>query len=168
MIEDNKMNVSSNKASRYTDINSTINYKKSANPITKIKYLPSKFDYETDNTIIEAYIFGIDIIVNKRNIAFLTLKLSDTTASIIARLVIPNKALVETLEKIKIGTSWRFYGECFNKQFDGMSIIKMEQIPQITESLIDIEQEKYFFFEALDIETVKKRKKALQEHLIKQ
>lgn len=152
-----KTDVSSN--SKYTEINDTIDYKKSISPITKIKDLPTKFDYETDNTLIEAYVFGIDIIVNERDVTFLTLKLSDMTDSIIARLVIPSYSLEESLEKIKIGTSWRFYGECANKQFDGMSIIKMMQIPKINESLIDKEQEKYFFFETLDLETVKKRKK---------
>lgn len=159
MVMDNKTDISSTKDSKYTEINDTIDYKKSVSPITKIKDLPSKFDYETDNTLIEAYIFGIDIIVSERDVAFLTLKISDMTGSIIARLVIPSNSLVETLEKVKIGTSWRFYGECVNSQFDGGNIIKMEQIPKINESLIDKEQEKYFFFETLDIETVKKRKK---------
>lgn len=159
MVMDNKTDISSTKDSKYTEINDTIDYKKSVSPITKIKDLPSKFDYETDNTLIEAYIFGIDIIVSERDVAFLTLKISDMTGSIIARLVIPSNSLVETLEKVKIGTSWRFYGECANPESDGASIIKMEQIPKINESLIDKEQEKYFFFETLDIETVKKRKK---------
>ncbi|MCX4254410.1 MAG: hypothetical protein OSJ63_03970 [Bacilli bacterium] len=156
---DNLTDISSTRDSKYTDINATIDYKKSVSPITKIKDLPSKFDYEIDSTLIVAYIFGIDIIVGERDIAFLTLKLSDMTGSIIARLVIPSNSLVETLEKVKIGTSWRFYGECANKQFDGMSVIKMEQIPKINESLIDKEQEKYFFFETLDLGTVKQRKK---------
>lgn len=159
MVENNKTVISGDKDSKYTEIISTISYKKSEYPITKIRDLSSKFDYEIDNTLIEAYIFGIDIIVSERNITFLTLKLSDMTGSIIARLVIPSKSLVDALDKIKIGTSWRFYGECANKQFDGMCVIRMEQISKIYESLIDKEQEKYFFFETLDIETVKKRKK---------
>jgi len=53
------------------------------------------------------------------------------TGSIIARLVIPNNFLEETLKKIKIGSLWRFYGQCVNKQFDGMSIIEMKQIPKL-------------------------------------
>lgn len=150
--------ISSNK---YTEIISTIDYKKSVYPITKIKDLPSKFDYETDNTLIEAYVFGIDIIVSERDVTYITLKLSDMTGSIIARLVIPSNSLMEVLENIKIGTSWRFYGECANKKFDGMSIIKMQQIPKINESLIDKEQEKYFFFETLDLKIVKKKKKEI-------
>jgi len=39
--------------------------------------------------------------------------------------------LEETLKKIKIGSLWRFYGQCVNKQFDGMSIIEMKQIPKL-------------------------------------
>ncbi len=148
-------------SSKFTEIISTIDDKKCKYPITKIKDLPRKFDYETDNTLIEAYIFGIDMLVHERGIVYLTLKLSDMTDSIIARLVIPNNSLEETLEKIKIGSSWRFYGECFNKKYDGMGIIKMEQIPRINESLIDKEQEKYFFFETLDIESVKERKQEI-------
>lgn len=146
MVMDNKTDSSSIRYSKYTEIDVTIDYKKCEYPITKIKDLPSKFDYENDNTLIEAYIFGIDIIVSERDVTFLTLKLSDMTGSIIARLVIPSKSLVEILDNIKIGISWRFYGECANKQFDGMSVLKMEQIPKINESLIDKEQEKYFNF----------------------
>ena len=168
MVMDNKMGIPSNTDSKYTEIDVTTDYKKCEYSITKIKDLPRKFDYETNNTLIEAYIFGIDIIVSEKNIIFLTLKLSDMTGSIIPRLVIPSKSLVESLDNIKIGTSWRFYGECANKQFDGRCVLKMEQIPKINESLIDKEQEKYFFFETLDIETVKKRKKEeLKDYLIK-
>lgn len=148
-------------SSKFTEIISTLDDKKCKYPITKIKDLPRRFDFETDNILIEAYIFGIDMLVHERGIIYLTLKLSDMTDNLVARLVISSKSLEETLEKIKIGSSWRFYGECANKQFDGMSIIKMQQIPKINESLIDKEQEKYFFFEKLDIETVKKRKKEI-------
>lgn len=155
----NNTNISSVRDSKYTKINEIIDYKKRTHTITKIKDLPSKFDYETDNTLIEAYIFGIDIIVSERNVTYITLKLSDMTGSIIARLVIPSNTLRRTLRKIKIGTSWRFYGECANKKYDGMNIIKMKQIPKINKSLIDKEQRKYFFFETLNIFTVKKRKK---------
>lgn len=154
----NKTDISSNK---FTKIISTLADKKCEYPITKIKDLPRRFDFETDNTLIEAYIFGIDIIVSERDVTFITLKLSDMTGSIIARLAISNNSLEETLEKIKIGSSWRFYGECFNKKYDGMGIIKMEQIPRINESLIDKEQGKYFFFETLDIESVKERKQEI-------
>ena len=91
---DNLTDISSTRDSKYTDINATIDYKKSVSPITKIKDLPSKFDYEIDSTLIVAYIFGIDIIVGERDIAFLTLKLSDMTGSIIARLVIPSNSLI--------------------------------------------------------------------------
>lgn len=154
-----KTDVSNN--SKFTEIISTIDYKKGVYTITKIKDLPNKFDYETDSTLIEAYIFGIDIIVSERNVTYITLKLSDMTGSIIARLVVPNNTLRRTLRKIKIGTSWRFYGECANKKYDGMNIIKMKQIPKINKSLVDKEQEKYFFFETLNIFTVKKRKKEM-------
>lgn len=42
----------------------------------------------------------------------------------------------------------------------------MEQIPQVATPVIDKEQEKYFFFESLDVETVKSRKKeALKDKL---
>ncbi|MBQ8206629.1 MAG: hypothetical protein IJZ77_04125, partial [Bacilli bacterium] len=68
-------------------------------------------------------------------------------------------SITETLENVKLGTSWRIYGECFNKEYDGINVIKMEQIPQVPDSLVDKEQEKYFFFEGLDAETVKSRKK---------
>jgi len=141
-----------------TKINAIIDYNKCKYQITKIKDLPDRYDYENDNTIIEAYIFGIDIIIHK-TMAFLTLKLSDMTSSIIARVLVSTKYLSKTLENIKLGTSWRFYGECFNKKYDGMSVIKMQQIPKIFDSLIDNEQEKYFFFEPLDIDTIKSIKK---------
>lgn len=44
-------------------------------------------------------------------------------------------------------------------KYDGINVIKMEQIPQVATPVIDKEQEKYFFFESLDVETVKSRKK---------
>ena len=149
-----------------TEIDPIIDYNKHEYQITKIKDLPDKFDYEIDNTIIEAYIFGIDIIMYEEKMAFFTLKLSDMTSSIIARVGVSTKSLSKTLENIKLGTSWRFHGECFNKQYDGMSIIKMQQIPQLSKSLIDKEQEKYFFFEALDMKTVKCRKRNILKNKI--
>lgn len=149
-----------------TEINSNIDYGKHEYQITKIKDLPNRFYYEEDNIIIEAYIFGMDMIVYEKGITLLTLKLSDKTGSIIARVGVPNSSVLDILENVKIGTSWRFYGECNNKEYDGMSVIKMQQIPQVFNSLIDKEQEKYFFFENLDVETVKSRKKeALKDRL---
>lgn len=134
--------------------------------ITKIKDLPDKFSYEENHTIIEAYIFGMDMIVYEKGITLLTLKLSDKTGSIIARVGVPNSSITEILENVKLGTSWRIYGECFNKEYDGINVIKMEQIPQTSTPIIDKEQEKYFFFENLDVETVKSRKKeALNDKL---
>lgn len=149
-----------------TEINANIDYDKHEYQITKIKDLPNRFSYEEDNIIIEAYIFGMDIIIYEKGITLLTLKLSDKTGSVIARVGVPNTSLSNTLENVKLGTSWRFYGECFNKEYDGINVIKMEQIPQVSNSLIDKEQEKYFFFESLDVETVKSRKKeALKDKL---
>lgn len=149
-----------------TEINVNINYNQQEYQITKIKDLPDRFSYEDDNTIIEAYIFGMDMIVYEKGMTLLTLKLSDKTDSIIARVGVPNSSITETLENVKLGTSWRFYGECFNKKYDGINVIKMEQISQAPDSLVDKEQEKYFFFESLDVETVKSRKKeALKDKL---
>lgn len=149
-----------------TEININIDSNIQEYQITKIKDLPDRFSYEDDNTIIEAYIFGIDMIVYEKGMTLLTLKLSDKTDSIIARVVVPNSSITETLENVKLGTSWRFYGECINKEYDGINVIKMEQIPQAPDSLVDKEQEKYFFFESLDVETVKSRKKeALKDKL---
>lgn len=149
-----------------TEININIDSNIQEYQITKIKNLPDRFSYEDDNTIIEAYIFGIDMIVYEKGMTLLTLKLSDKTDSIIARVVVPNSSITETLENVKLGTSWRFYGECINKEYDGINVIKMEQIPQAPDSLVDKEQEKYFFFESLDVETVKSRKKeALKDKL---
>lgn len=146
-----------------TEVIDVIDYDRHEYQITKIKDLPNKFNYE-DNIIIEAYIFGIDMIVYEK-MTLLTLKISDKTSNIIVRVVIPNNSLY-ILESIKLGTSWRFYGECFNKQYDGMSIIKMQQIPKLFNSLNDSEQEKYFFFESLNKEAVKSRKKeSLKEKL---
>ena len=142
-----------------TEINVNIDHNKKEYQITKIKDLPDRFDYEEDNTIIEAYIFGMDMIVYEKGITLLTLKLSDKTGNIIARVVVPNSSITETLENVKLGTSWRIYGECINKEYDGVNVIKMEQIPQVSSSLVDKEQEKYFFFENLNVETVKFRKK---------
>lgn len=136
--------------------------------ITKIKDLPDRFSYEKDNTIIEAYIFGIDMIIYKKGITLLTLKLSDKTDSIIARIGIPTSSLSDTLENIKLGTTWRFYGECNNKKYDGINVIKMELISQVSTPTTDKEQEKYFFFEALDVETVKARKKEELKDKIKE
>ena len=137
-----------------TNINNEHKYK-----ITKIKDLPDRFSYEEDNIIVEAYIFGIDMITYDKGITLLTLKLSDKTDSIIARIGIPTSSLLDTLENIKLGSTWRFYGECNNKKYDGINVIKMELVSQLSTYTIDKEQEKYFFFEALDIETVKARKK---------
>lgn len=149
-----------------TEINVNIDHNKKEYQITKIKDLPDRFSYEDDNTIIEAYIFGMDMIVYKKGMTLLTLKLSDKTGSIIARVGVPNSSITETLENVKLGTSWRFYGECINKKYDGINVIKMEQIPQVATPVIDKEQEKYFFFESLDVETVKSRKKeALKDKL---
>ena len=142
-----------------TEINVNIDHNKKEYQITKIKDLPDRFDYEEDNTIIEAYIFGMDMIVYENGITLLTLKLSDKTGNIIARVGVPNSSITETLENVKLGTSWRIYGECINKEYDGVNVIKMEQIPQVSSSLVDKEQEKYFFFENLNVETVKSRKK---------
>lgn len=148
-----------NRLKHETEINEIVDSNKCEHEITKIKDLPDKFNYE-DDIIIEAYIFGIDVItMYEEKIAYLTLKLSDMTDSIVARVVVSNRFLPKILEKIKIGTSWRFYGECYNKQFDGMGIIKMQMIPQIYKNLNDKEQRKYFFFEELDIKTVKNRKR---------
>lgn len=152
-----------------TEINVNINYNQQEYQITKIKDLPDRFSYEDDNTIIEAYIFGMDMIVYEKGMTLLTLKLSDKTGSIIARVGVPNSSITETLENVKLGTSWRFYGECFNKKYDGINVIKMEQISLVSTPLIDKEQEKYFFFESLDVETVKSRKKeALKDKLKEQ
>lgn len=149
-----------------TEININIDSNIQEYQITKIKDLPDRFSYEEDNTIIEAYIFGIDMIVYEKGITLLTLKLSDKTDSIIARVGVPNSSISDTLENVKLGTSWRFYGECNNKKYDGINIIKMEQIPQVPTPVIDKEQENYFFFESLDVETVKSRKKdALKDKL---
>lgn len=152
-----------------TEINVNIDHNKKEYQITKIKDLPDRFDYEKDNTIIEAYIFGMDMIVYAKGMTLLTLKLSDKTDSIIARVGVPNSSITETLENVKLGTSWRVYGECFNKEYDGINVIKMEQISLVSTPLIDKEQEKYFFFESLDVETVKSRKKeALKDKLKEQ
>lgn len=149
-----------------TEININIDHNKKEYQITKIKDLPDRFDYEENNTIIEAYIFGMDMIVYEKGITLLTLKLSDKTGSIIARIGVPNSSIKETLENVKLGTSWRIYGECFNKEYDGINVIKMEQIPPASTPVIDKEQEKYFFFENLDVEIVKSRKKeALKDKL---
>lgn len=149
-----------------TEININIDSNIQEYQITKIKDLPDRFSYEDDNTIIEAYIFGMDMIVYEKGMTLLTLKLSDKTDSIIARVGVPNSSITETLENVKLGTSWRFYGECINKEYDGINVIKMEQIPQVATPVIDKEQEKYFFFESLDVETVKSRKKeALKDKL---
>lgn len=149
-----------------TEININIDSNIQEYQITKIKDLPDRFSYEDDNTIIEAYIFGMDMIVYEKGMTLVTLKLSDKTDSIIARVGVPNSSITETLENVKLGTSWRFYGECINKEYDGINVIKMEQIPQVVTPVIDKEQEKYFFFESLDVETVKSRKKeALKDKL---
>lgn len=151
-----------------TEINVNIDHNKKEYQITKIKNLPDRFAYEEDNTIIEAYIFGIDMIVYEKGMTLLTLKLSDKTDSIIARVGIPNSSITETLENVKLGTSWRIYGECFNKEYDGINVIKMEQIPPASTPVIDKEQEKYFFFENLDVETVKSRKKETLKDKLKE
>ncbi len=151
-----------------TEINVNIDHNKKEYQITKIKNLPDRFAYEEDNTIIEAYIFGMDMIVYEKGITLLTLKLSDKTDSIIARVGIPNSSITETLENVKLGTSWRIYGECFNKEYDGINVIKMEQIPPASTLVIDKEQEKYFFFENLDVETVKSRKKETLKEKLKE
>lgn len=151
-----------------TEININIDSNIQEYQITKIKDLPDRFSYEDDNTIIEAYIFGIDMIVYEKGMTLLTLKLSDKTDSIIARVGIPNSSITETLENVKLGTSWRIYGECFNKEYDGINVIKMEQIPPASTPVIDKEQEKYFFFENLDVETVKSRKKETLKDKLKE
>lgn len=151
-----------------TEININIDSNIQEYQITKIKDLPDRFSYEDDNTIIEAYIFGMDMIVYEKGITLLTLKLSDKTDSIIARVGIPNSSITETLENVKLGTSWRIYGECFNKEYDGINVIKMEQIPPASTPVIDKEQEKYFFFENLDVETVKSRKKETLKDKLKE
>ena len=151
-----------------TEININIDSNIQEYQITKIKDLPDRFSYEDDNTIIEAYIFGIDMIAYEKGMTLLTLKLSDKTDSIIARVVVPNSSLTETLENVKLGTSWRFYGECINKEYDGINVIKMEQIPPASTPVIDKEQEKYFFFENLDVETVKSRKKETLKDKLKE
>lgn len=151
-----------------TEINVNIDHNKKEYHITKIKDLPDRFNYEEDNTIIEAYIFGMDMIVYEKGITLLTLKLSDKTGSIIARVGVPNSSITETLENVKLGTSWRIYGECFNKEYDGINVIKMEQIPPASTPVIDKEQEKYFFFESIDVETVKSRKKETLKDKLKE
>ena len=151
-----------------TEIITNIDYDKHEYHVTEIKDLPDKFNYEEDNNIIEAYIFGMDMIVYEKGITLLTLKLSDKTGSIIARIGVPNSSITETLENVKLGTSWRIYGECFNKEYDGINVIKMEQIPPASTLVIDKEQEKYFFFEGLDAETVKSRKKETLKDKLKE
>ena len=151
-----------------TEIITNINYNKHADRVTAIKNLPDRFNSEEDNTIIEAYIFGMDMIVYEKGITLLTLKLSDKTGSIIARVGVPNSSISETLESIKLGTSWRIYGECFNNEYDGINVIKMEQIPPASTPVIDKEQEKYFFFESIDVETVKSRKKETLKDKLKE
>lgn len=146
-----------------TQVNSTIDYEKYNKSITKIIDLPKKYT-EKDNIVFEGYILGIDLLIHKANnskeTAIITLKLSDKSSSIIGRIAVSTNVLNEILDNIKIGSSWRILGsECFNKRFDGVSIIKMQQIPKLFNSLQDPEQKKYYFFETLDNKTVKERKK---------
>ena len=142
-----------------TQVNSTIDYEKYNKSITKIIDLPKKYT-EKDNIVFEGYILGIDLLIHKvdnfKEITIITLKLSDKSSSIIGRIAVSTNVLSE----IKIGSSWRILSsECFNKRFDGVSIIKMQQIPKLFNSLQDSEQKKYYFFETLDNKTVKERKK---------
>ena len=142
-----------------TQVNSTIDYEKYNKSITKIIDLPKKYT-EKDNIVFEGYILGIDLLIHKvdnfKEITIITLKLSDKSSSIIGRIAVSTNVLSE----IKIGSSWRILSsECSNKRFDGVSIIKMQQIPKLFNSLQDSEQKKYYFFETLDNKTVKERKK---------
>lgn len=142
-----------------TQVNSTIDYEKYNKSITKIIDLPKKYT-EKDNIVFEGYILGIDLLIHKvdnfKEITIIILKLSDKSSSIIGRIAVSTNVLSE----IKIGSSWRILSsECFNKRFDGVSIIKMQQIPKLFNSLQDSEQKKYYFFETLDNKTVKERRK---------
>jgi len=150
-----------------TEINLNITNNKNEYQITKIKDLPDRFNYEEDNIIIKAYIFGMDMLVYEEGITLLTLRLSDKTGSIIARVGVSNSSILEALENVRLGTFWYFYGECNNREYDGINVIKMERLSGEPSPVIDKEQEKYFFFEPLDVDMVKFRKKESLKDKIK-
>ena len=73
---------------------------------------------ETKNVVVEAYIFGVDTL-ERDNINIITLKISDKTNSLIAKVFKKKKEeYFETLGLLKTGNWYKFYG---NIEYDNFS-----------------------------------------------
>ena len=100
---------------------------------------------DTKNILVEAYVFGIDTL-EKDNINIITLKLSDRTNSILAKLFKKDKEEYrEILRSISIGKWYRIQG---NAEFDNfskeivISIRGLEKIAAKDEEAVDDAEEK--------------------------
>ena len=64
-----------------------------------------------NNVIVEAYVFGYEVInTSKENLKIVTIKISDKTDSIIAKVFTRNQDDLKALNKIKVGSWYRFRG----------------------------------------------------------
>ncbi len=100
---------------------------------------------DTKNIIVEAYVFGIDS-MERENINIATLKISDKTNSIIAKIFKRDiDEYHDILKKIKVGSWYRFHG---NAEFDNFSkdiviaIRNMEAINSKDQKAVDDASEK--------------------------
>ena len=95
---------------------------------------------DTKNILIEAYVFGIDT-MERENINIITLKISDKTNSILAKIFKKDKEEYQSvLKRIKVGSWYRIHG---NAEFDNfskdivISIRSLESIASKDEKMVD-------------------------------
>ena len=100
---------------------------------------------DTKNVIIEAYVFGIDT-MERENINIITLKISDKSNSILAKIFKRDKdEYHDVLKQIKEGSWYRFHG---NIDFDNfakdlvLSIRNLEKIESKDNKVVDLEEVK--------------------------
>ncbi len=97
------------------------------------------------NIIIEGFIFGIDT-MERENINIITLKISDKSNSMLAKIFKRDKEEYKSvLKRLKVGNYYRFHG---NAEFDNfakdivLAIRNLESIDSKDEKCIDLEEEK--------------------------
>ena len=127
--------------------------KKVVNPVIMGEAIKSKISTidsimgEDNNITVEAYVFGTDIFESsKSNFKILTLKISDKTDSILAKIFSKDEDEFKTICKsIKVGNWYKIRGYIKNDQFAHdmvLNIRDMENIPSKDVSVLDDAEEK--------------------------
>ena len=96
--------------------------------------------FEENNVIVEAYVFGIDVFESsKSNFKILTIKISDKTDSILAKVFSKDDEEFNTIsKKIKNGEWYRFRGYTKNDQYAKDLVLNIRDIVAIPSKDISI------------------------------